>query len=241
MSPAADLLNVAVTAREVDGRERYAFAIVPTAAEGVELHDDWDALGMRASGSGSVSFHDVAIGGDAVRDGFELDTISAAMLSRYLVSGAFHAAASLGVAEAAHLQALRSMRGRPLEGPTQAHQTMRLAENVVDMAAMQALFGRVAASIDLHQQHHPGGSAPYDAVAAVTAEVQAAKAFLGDAAVRVVDRAMALSGGAGYLNTHPLAKAYRDARAAAFMHPMGSNRAMDFIARTAIGLAPLPG
>jgi alkylation response protein AidB-like acyl-CoA dehydrogenase len=78
-------------------------------------------------------------------------------------------------------------------------------------------------------------------VAAVTAEVQAAKAFLGDAAVRVVDRAMALSGGAGYLNTHPLAKAYRDARAAAFMHPMGANRAMDFIARTSIGLAPLPG
>ena len=50
---------------------------------GVEFHDDWDALGMRASASGSVSFHDVRLGSDAVRDGFTTGVYSVPMLDRY--------------------------------------------------------------------------------------------------------------------------------------------------------------
>jgi hypothetical protein len=37
---------------------------------------------------------------------------------------------------------------------------------------------------------------------------------------------------------HPLAKAWRDARAGAFMHPVGANRAGDVLARAALGLPP---
>jgi L-evernosamine nitrososynthase len=46
---------------------------------------------------------------------------------------------------------------------------------------------------------------------------------------------MALSGGAGYLNGSPLARAYRDVRAGAFMHPLGSNRLYDYLARVVLG------
>src|SRR3954447_1133720 len=53
MSPAATHLYVAVTCA---GEERYAYATVPTDAPGVTVNDDWDALGMRASGSNSVTF-----------------------------------------------------------------------------------------------------------------------------------------------------------------------------------------
>ena len=35
-----------------------------------------------------------------------------------------------------------------------------------------------------------------------------------------------------------LARAYRDVRAGAFMHPLGANRAYSFLARTALGLRP---
>jgi alkylation response protein AidB-like acyl-CoA dehydrogenase len=56
--------------------------------------------------------------------------------------------------------------------------------------------------------------------------------------VRVADRALAVSGGAGYMNGSPLARACRDVRAAAFMNPLGANRAYEFIADLALGASP---
>jgi alkylation response protein AidB-like acyl-CoA dehydrogenase len=50
-------------------------------------------------------------------------------------------------------------------------------------------------------------------------------------------RALALSGGAGYVNGSALARAYRDVRAATFMHPLGANRAYDYLAGVALGEA----
>jgi len=59
MSPGATHLYVSVRYADADGIERYAYAMVATDAPGVTVHDDWDALGMRASGSNSVSFEAV--------------------------------------------------------------------------------------------------------------------------------------------------------------------------------------
>ncbi len=70
---------------------------------------------------------------------------------------------------------------------------------------------------------------------ALFAEAQAAKAFVNEAAARIVDRALALSGGAGYLNGSPLARAYRDVKAGTFMHPLGANRAYDYLGHVALG------
>jgi alkylation response protein AidB-like acyl-CoA dehydrogenase len=86
---------------------------------------------------------------------------------------------------------------------------------------------------------HLGADAAPEVTQAAFAEVQAAKAFVAEASVRVVDRALALSGGAGYLSRHPLSKAWRDVRACGFMHPVGANRAADLLARTALGVAPV--
>ncbi len=54
---------------------------------------------------------------------------------------------------------------------------------------------------------------------------------------RIVERALALSGGGGYLNGSPLARAYRDVKAGSFMHPLGANRAYDYLADVALGEA----
>lgn len=238
MSPHATLMNVAVTYVGEDGTERYGFALIPPGAPGVEFHHDWDALGMRASDSGSVSFHDVRLGADALRDGFPIGAFSAPMLERFLVSGAFHAAASLGIAESAHARIVETLSGRAATTLDDPHAVMRLAENVVDLSAMRATFDRAAALIDEHFAEFATGTPPTTAAQAMFAEVQAAKALLNEAGSRVVDRALALSGGAGFMARNPLAKAWRDARAGAFMHPLGANRAYDFIARVALGAEP---
>jgi len=89
--------------------------------------------------------------------------------------------------------------------------------------------------IDDHHAANPGGLGADDEIVALFAEGQAAKTYVNDAATRVVDRALALSGGAGYLNGSPLARAYRDVRAGAFMHPLGANRAYGFLSDVALG------
>jgi alkylation response protein AidB-like acyl-CoA dehydrogenase len=103
---------------------------------------------------------------------------------------------------------------------------------------MRASFDRVGHLLDAYVAANPTGYLTLAEAQAAFSDVQACKALLTASAVRVVDRAMALSGGAGYLAGHPLAKAWRDVRAGGFMHPLGSNRASSLLARTALGLPP---
>ena len=233
MSPAATDLYVAVTYVDDEGIERYAYAMVPTDAPGVVVHDDWDALGMRASGSNSVSLAGVKLPESGVRGGFKAgDPVP--YMERNLVAGPFHAAASLGIAESADAMARRSVAGG-INGD--AHPRMQVANNVVDLSAARAALSRAATLIDDHRAAHPASDGTPDELEAVFAEAQAAKAFVGEAAARVVERALALSGGAGYVNGSPLARAYRDVKAGSFMHPLGANRAYDYLARVALGEA----
>ena len=175
---------------------------MPAGAPGVVLHDDWDALGMRASGSQSVSFEGVELPAAALRGGFPAGDARAYM-EVYGSAGLFHAAASLGIAEASARGATAAARRFGVPG---ARGRMLLAENAVDLSAARATLSRAAPLLDAHD----GPDA--DAVA-LFGEAQAAKAFVGQAAERVVARALELSGGAGYLNGHPLARAYRDVKA----------------------------
>ena len=233
MSPAATDLYVAVTYADGEGTERYAYAMVPTDAPGVIVHDDWDALGMRASGSNSISLERVVLPETAVRGGFRAgDPLP--YMERSLVAGLFHAAASLGIAESADEVARRGIAGR-VNGD--ARPRMQVADNAVDLAAARGVLSRAAALIDEHRAANPASDGNAEQVGALFAEAQAAKAFVNEAAARIVDRALALSGGAGYLNGSPLARAYRDVKAGSFMHPLGANRAYDYLARVALGEA----
>ena len=231
MSPAADVLYASVAFVGEDGHERYGYAMVPRDAPGVVVHDDWDALGMRASGSHSISFEDVPLPAHALRGGFRVGDATA-YIERNLDAGLFHAAASLGIAEGADGHVIRRLASSSSELDARAQ--MLVAENVVDLSASRAVLSRAGSLIDDH--FAPTGSNGSDGeVWNLFAEAQAAKAFIGEAAVRVVDRALSLSGGAGYLNGSPLARAYRDVRAGAFMHPLGANRAYEFLGRAALG------
>jgi len=221
MSPAATVLYTAVTFVDEDGIERYGYAQVPPDAAGVEIHDDWDALGMRASGSHSVTFAGVSVPRSALRGGFVTGDAEAYM-ERNLFNGLLHAAASLGIAESAASAATDALSAR---GEPDPRARTLIAENAVELGAARATLSRSATLADDSDRH----------VVALFAETQAAKTFVTEAAVRIVDRALALSGGAGYLNGHPLARAYRDVRAGGFMHPLGANRAYEFLADVALG------
>ncbi len=235
MSPAADVFYTAVTFTDDHGEERYGYAMVPREAPGVVVHDDWDALGMRASGSHSVSFEDVRLPAEALRGGFPAGD-AVPYMERNLTAGLFHASASLGIAESAHALAVRKLGQRGANG--HGREGVLVAESTIELAACRAAVSRAAQLIDAHHQTYPTSDGPDDELIGLFAEAQAAKAFIGQAAPRIVDRALALSGGGGYLNGSPLARAYRDVRAGAFMHPLGDNRAYEFLGQVALGLEP---
>src|SRR6059058_680974 len=151
MSPAATDLYVAVTYVDGEGVERYAYAMVPTDAPGVVVHDDWDALGMRASGSNSISLEGVELTESGVRGGFRAgDPVP--YMERNLVAGLFHAAASLGIAESADAIARRGVAGR-INGD--ARPRMQVADNAVDLAAARAVLSRAGTLIDVHRAANP--------------------------------------------------------------------------------------
>jgi alkylation response protein AidB-like acyl-CoA dehydrogenase len=231
MSPAATDLYVAVTYADGEEVERYAYAMVPTDAPGVVINDDWDALGMRASGSNSVALDGVVLPPSGVRGGFRAgDPVP--YMERNLTAGLFHASAALGIAESADQLARRGVAGR-VNGD--ARPRMQVADNAVDLAAARGVLHRAALLIDEHHAANPASDGTTAELEALFAEAQAAKAFVNEAATRIVDRALALSGGSGYLNASPLARAYRDVKAGTFMHPLGANRAYDYLGRVALG------
>jgi alkylation response protein AidB-like acyl-CoA dehydrogenase len=231
MSPAATDLYVAVTYDDEEGAERYAYAMVPVETRGVVVHDDWDALGMRASGSNSVSLEGVELPESGVRGGFRAgDPVP--YMERNLVSGLFHAAASLGVAESADAIARRGIAGR-INGA--ARPRIQIAESAVELAAARGVLSRAATLIDQHRAANPASDGSAEELEALFGEAQAAKAFVNEAAARIVERALALSGGAGYVNGSALARAYRDVKAGSFMHPLGANRVYDYLSDLALG------
>jgi L-evernosamine nitrososynthase len=233
MAPGADVFYASVIVLDGDSREQYGYAMIPRDTPGVVVHDDWDALGMRASGSHSISFEDVRLPAEAVRGGFKAgDAVD--YMERTLTAGVFHAAAALGVAEAADAGVTARLAQRE---EVDSRSQMLAADNVVELAACRAILSRAADLIDEQHELSLGSQEPGD-VTALFAEAQAAKTFVGEAAVRIVDRSLALSGGAGYMNGSPLARAYRDVRATSFMHPLGANRAFSFLGQLALGREP---
>ena len=236
MSPAATVLLTAVTYVDEAGRRALRLRADP----------DRHARASRSSATGTRSacappaatrsrFDGVELPPAALRGGFAVGD-AAAFMDRNLSAGLFHASASLGIAEAAVATATAGLVRR---GEPDARARMLIAGNVIELGACRATIARGASLIDeLHEANAAADASDEDLIA-VFAEAQAAKTFVNETATRVVDRALALTGGAGYLNGSPLARAYRDVRAGSFMHPLGANRAYDLLGDVALGRPPV--
>jgi alkylation response protein AidB-like acyl-CoA dehydrogenase len=206
----------------------------PRGPPGVVVNDDWDALGMRASGSDSVSFEEVSLPRSALRGGFPVgDAVE--YMERNLAAGLFHAAAAIGVAESAQASIVSGLAARDEVDP---HAQMLAAESSIDLSACRAVLSRAAVLIEDHHERNPTSRGTPRELTELFGEAQSTKLFIGEASFRIVDRALAMSGGAGYLNGSPLARAYRDVRALPFMHPLGANRGYAFLGQLAAGREP---
>ena len=219
LSPAATVLQTAVSYVTDSGEERYAYVPIPIDLPGVVVHDDWDALGMRASGSHSVTFAGVELPRDALRGGSRSATT--ARTCNEPRRRPPHAAASLGVAEAA-TQAVRAGRAGRSGCRARGRERDRPCRHAVDRRPCGNARRR-------------GGGGHRDAV----------RRGAGGEGVRERGRRRGSPTGPSRCpvapakqRSSPLARHYRDARAGAFMHPLGANRAYDFLGQLMLGREP---
>jgi L-evernosamine nitrososynthase len=239
-SPAADLLGILCRYKDADGRLRMGLAHVLAKSPGVEIKGNWDALGMRASGS-----HDVVFTNCLVSAADFIDTGPWGQYTeRYLAGNAVGTlglvAVFLGIAEAARehvLTMLKTAHGSRLAERRAVQHAV--AEMEIRLATSRAMVARTGATLDSFFQTHGHGSLPMRGLHEVMKDFQCTKWVVTRQAIEIVDYALTVSGGAGYLSKSPLSRLYRDVRAGPFMQPFSPNEALEYIGKVSLGQDPV--
>jgi alkylation response protein AidB-like acyl-CoA dehydrogenase len=258
-SPAADLFFPSVRIANGGGGFLIATALITRDTPGLTVEDDWDALGMRASGSNSIVLKDCFVPEDhlfAVRDTygkmgrgvaeFAL-TAKGPLAATYLGISQLTAlspltATYLGVAEAAQGHALQATTrrkgasGKRLADRIPIQELMGAIE--IDLAVCRATIERVGRLADVFFTRYATTDPPADETNALMKELQCMKYVVTRKVSEIVDRAMTVCGGMAYMGAHPLSRLYRDARAGPFMQPYSPYEAFEYIGKVTLGLDP---
>lgn len=196
----------------LDEDKRLQLAYVPRSAPGMQILDDWAAIGQRGTASGTVTL-------DAVR----VPDAYVVALWRYLegpqIWNAFarylHGAIDVGIAEgalAAGADFLRT-RTRPWvesgveRASEEPHLLLRYGELATEVAAAAALLRRAGRLLDAAYRHPDAAS-----VALASAAVAESKAFAADIAVQVATDIFAACGTSAADESAGLGRLWRDAR-----------------------------
>ncbi|MDH4143632.1 MAG: acyl-CoA/acyl-ACP dehydrogenase [Acidimicrobiia bacterium] len=239
-SPVASHLTTNVRVRGGPRHDHLATVIVPTDRAGVEVVDDWAGLGMRASGSGRVRFHDVEIDADVlILPGGPWGRFTAASVQGRAFGNVGNIAAMGGIASAAARASVARVRG---EGRVSAaalaeRPTVRHALGVleIELATVRAVLGQLG-----HDADRRAALPAADLAEAhrFMARFQAAKVEANRRCISIVDHALELAGGSGYLDDHPVGRRYRDVRAGPFMQPFTPHEAIGYLGAVAAGVEP---
>ena len=240
-SPAATVFLSSVRIPGEGELDRLGFALIPRATPGVSVGADWDALGMRASGSGTVRFDSCLVPGGQVMPVGPIGVLAAGLLPLTMTGALVLAGAFLGLAERAEeivadaVSARRPGAAGRAPGERAAVQEI-IGHNEVDLAVSRAVLSRAARLLDERLFTAAGADRPYRELADLMKEAQCASMAVKRAAISIVDRALTASGGSGFLSSHPLSRLYRDVRAGPFMQPFSALDAFEYIGQVRLRL-----
>jgi alkylation response protein AidB-like acyl-CoA dehydrogenase len=231
-SPAANIFAVRCRYTDAEGRDRIGTANIRRDTSGMVVQGNWDALGMRASGSHDVVFNDCFIPEQAITDVAPWGELSPRLLIAVVPGLLGLSACFLGIAECARGITLQEIKRRD-RGDLAAirHQ---VAEMEIDLCAARGTLERGAANADL-VLNADALDISEDTLHALAKETQCVKWFVMRKAIDVVDRAMTISGGSSYISTNPLSRLYRDVRAGPLMQPFSPIEAFAFIGNITLG------
>lgn len=218
-SPVGTVLSTMFVYDDPERGKRVLNMAVPVNVDGVTVHDNWNTLGMRGTGSNDVTINGVFVADDKVVADRPYDELDPPLQVICSIAFAIIIAVYLGVAEAARDYAIGSVSNPTDPGVQRA---VGLMNNRLQVASW-ALDGALAAVGDDPKPSH-------DTVAAV----MAAKREIANAGIEACDIALELGGGAGFFKGSPLERAYRDIRAIKF-HPLSPEATLLHAGRLALG------
>lgn len=244
LSPAADMFIVSARFLADGGEWGSLNAFVFRGAPGFTVNDDWDALGMRASGSNSLLLEQCFVDDALVNVQAEpWGVLEKGFLTNQISANLTLSAAMVGIAEHARNLAIDLVKTRR-KAPSNrllAERTgiqYQVAEMEIDLATARAMIERTASVLDACLQTHLQSEIGFDDLHELMCDFQCTKWVANRKAIEVVDRALTLSGGTGYFNSSPLSRLYRDVRAGPFMQAYSPNEAREYIGRITLGLGP---
>jgi alkylation response protein AidB-like acyl-CoA dehydrogenase len=219
-SPAADLFStMAVYDDPADGATVLHF-VIPFAAPGVTLHDNWRTLGMRGTGSNDVTLDGVFVPDAAVsarrpsgRWSHVWHVVAATALP--LIYSVY-----VGVAEAARDLAVREATRRRDDPATQ---------ELVGALDTELTGARLAlrSMIEAANRERVGPD--------VTNDVMLGRTLVGQAVLRTAELAMEAAGGAAFFRSTGLERLFRDMQGARY-HPLRGPAQRRYAGRLALGL-----
>lgn len=224
-APAGDVAVTSVPYEDPEAGWQVLHFGVPLSAPGVSIQADWEAHGMRATGSHTIVFDEVFVPEGAItlrrpRGEFHgiWNVIVAAAMP--LIAGVY-----VGLADAAAELALPLARRRA-DDPTVQWAVGEMQSAVVVAGALHDRM--VALTDDLH----------FVPSIELSSEVLALKSKVIEEATRAVEAAIEAAGGPGYYRRTGLERIRRDVRAGDF-HPLPQKQQLSFTGRHALGLAPV--
>lgn len=244
LSPIAEVFFVPARTLRADGSYGRGFALVFRDTPGQQILENWDALGMRASGSHDVVYENCVVPENLFTAGEDWGVYSTMDLVIATAGNIGLVASFLGIAEAARdiaVEMARTRRKAPsgrVIGERPGIQRL-VAEIDIALSTCRSMLHTVGEAIDVHVCQRPVAEVTVEELHELNKEFQATKIVANRAAIDVVDRVLTVSGGAGYLTASPLSRLYRDVRAGPFMQPLSPAEAHEYIGKVALGFEPV--
>jgi alkylation response protein AidB-like acyl-CoA dehydrogenase len=218
--PSGDLLITSAVYNDPEAGPTVLHFPVSLRADGVTILDTWHTLGMRATGSHDVQFRDVFVPDAAVgirrpRGKWHLLFHLTVLLALPIVYSVY-----VGVAEAARDLALREAAKRRHDPDV----PYLVGEMDTELATARLALRSM---IETAETAEPGHTATNDGLIGRT--------LAGRAAIRTVEKAMEVAGGASFYRGLGLERLFRDVQGARF-HPLQEKRQFRHSGRFALGL-----
>ena len=222
--PAGDMI---ITTSRYDDPEQGPQVLhfpVPLEAKGVRSLEDWDAHGMRATGSNTLELEGVFVPDAAIALRRPQGQWHPAWNVVLTVAVPLYMAPYVGVAERAAELARDMLRKREAD----VYAVSLLGEMENSLVQAQLAFRDAVANANNYD------FAPENERASAAL---ARKTLVSKAAVATVERACEAVGGPSYFRRSPLEQLLRDVRASGF-HPLPEKKQLAFTGRVALGLSP---